>query len=690
MCMKKSLKNIIISVVSFFWVILISTLYLKEHTQYLTLLDSLLNLYYDYVLFAIILLLALGIGIVIFNKFRIQFPSKLETFILSSALGFWVLILLYILIGFSGVLYRGVIIGVLIVLVLVVIRPLLNFFRNISQEIKSDILQIKWNKLLIIFFLITVTQIVLNSISSITPPYEWDTLSYTLESQLKFVQAHKIIQLPYMHQQFARPTIEFLYGYGIIFDADIFPKMLHCYFGILTLLVIYAFCRRHFTREIGIIALGLFYTCPIIVWFSGVGKADLGIVFFSAIAFYTFFSYLLNEVELREKGFWLSAFFTGAVGGSSFLGLLSMCSLFITYILYNIIERKDVSIAVLKKVTIFIIVALIIASPLYIKNAVLSGNPVYPFFNRIFRSDRGSYFENLIVMLSKDKTISTISNQKNFLEYFRYVLWDFTIYGRNYDLSRFNSQVTPFYLLLLPLLFFIKKTKTLKYIIISFLLYFVFSQLSRANHTRYLASIFPLLSIASAFVIMKCCTISNIHPYIKRIITFISLFLVILLLIYNTIIFVANKPLFFTFGFESRNTFLSRMTEIYPASKFINENLPPSTKLLFFSDERGYYINYPFLPITAGRFAKLMLLLDGNIEEFHKILKKLKVTHILYNQGFYKLFQKVQPTTEIVEKYFPLYAKSHLKLIYSEYGIKIFEVVDAVSNTINESSKNQK
>lgn len=639
-------------------------------------------LFRDAFIFLFVIAICFGIGrLILVRLLHWHAENLLIELLCSFAMGFALLSYTAMFLGFTGLLRFWVVIPVLIIYTVCGAFELKYFITRIFRAFPGEWKLITGSTLSVFLLVIILFQMGMNCIDSFTPPYEWDTLSYHLYCPKEYIKAGRIIKLPFIHQSYYACGVEQVYTLCLMLRSHIAPKLLHCFLGFMTLLLIYEMGRRLFTRTVALVAMVIFYTCPIPVWYSGIGKNDLGTVFFLTLAFYTFIRWWQetggSSANSKKQSLLLSLFFTGVGIHIDYRGLIvvAVISLFLLYQIFaQTKERKAKLIATLM---LFLLVPILIASPWYIRNYIYTkgGSPVYPFLVKWFGGVDGHYFDSLFSRL-RQKYHShpvVLVSPKSIWYYLSLPFWKFTILGRNYDLARFNAKVTPLYLILLPLFIFARKPKVAKELLALGLVYIVLTQAMRSNHTRYLAPIFPLLALVSAYVVTEG---FPIHWKIVRRLLAGIVCLVVLALVYdNTITFFRHKSLEYVLGIINERSYITLRSEIYPASEFINTELPSDAKLLCISEERLYYIRRQAIPLTATRMARFIKTTGVHtMDEWKKLLAELEVTHILYNPGFHRRFEQVKTISDTVDEFFSRYKEKYLEPIYNRYGIEVYRI----------------
>ncbi|MBN2308528.1 MAG: hypothetical protein JXR94_06125, partial [Candidatus Hydrogenedentes bacterium] len=83
-------------------------------------------------------------------------------------------------------------------------------------------------------------------------------------------------------------------------------------------------------------------------------------------------------------------------------------------------------------------------------------------------------------------------------------------------------------------------------------------------------------------------------------------------------------------GFESRDHYLTRRVERYPAFQWVNKEIGPSGRLLFTLDPRSYYIHTP----TYQNQEELRPLIGASIDEQAEWFRARHIRYLLYPKAY--------------------------------------------------------
>ena len=156
--------------------------------------------------------------------------------------------------------------------------------------------------------------------------------------------------------------------------ADFSMKFISPIFGTLTVMLLYLISRKHFNEKIAFYAMLFINFIPVFMDYSVLSYVESITAFFSVLSVY----FMLKNRHL------LSSLSLG-------LALLSKYHAVFMYpmLLYLAYKLNKNSKDLRKKLLIVVIVPLLISSVWFLRNFLLLGNPIWPFFNEYSMATRG-------------------------------------------------------------------------------------------------------------------------------------------------------------------------------------------------------------------------------------------------------------------------------------------------------------
>ena len=272
--------------------------------------------------------------------------------------------------GLLGILYKGY----LTLATLVFVSAVFYFYKNKLKVPKLNSVFIKRDLLFAIGLLVLVLQGIINLIGVLGPELGFDALWYHLTIPKIFLQNHSIFYIPGgLFYYSAMPKLtEMLYVAGLTFGNEIAAKLIHFFFGILSLVALYSLSRKFLSKIFSLLAIVLFYSNLVVGWMSITAYIDLARTFFEIMALWGF----INWIEKKNRK-WLitSAILLGLAISAK---LLALSTLLIFAILIIIFTRK------ITNALAYCFFALLVPLPWFVSSYIYTGNPIYPFFTNIY------------------------------------------------------------------------------------------------------------------------------------------------------------------------------------------------------------------------------------------------------------------------------------------------------------------
>ncbi|MEN3013344.1 MAG: glycosyltransferase family 39 protein [Endomicrobiia bacterium] len=557
----------------------------------------------------LIILSCLGYGIFVCKLFRLL-NKKL---ILNLILGCGVFALIIFMCGLVGLIYKFTF------LLLVIIGLIIAIIHTHKIFIKEKIFFPKFNFFEIILFFIFLCAVFINLLGALTPETFFDSQFYLLGLLNQWKLQHKITFNPYIFSSLYPFNINMLYLVGLELNNDITAKLMHWSFGIISCLLLYAFLKQYFSNTTVLLSIIIFYTVPTVMAVSWKTAIELGITMFD-----TAMVLCMLEYFIKKEKFWLvlSGVFGGFALGSKYLSLLECFSICIVFFIFKLILEKDRFFITLKTFLYFLFPLVLIASPWYLRNLILTGNPIFPFFAHKI----GLIKPRIIGNIFADPPHPEFSFKNYFL-----FLWPLT-------LGQLQQESYPggVFLTFFPLLFIFKnidkKIKFLSmYVLMCLLLWIPLGRF----YLRYFIPVLPVVGILYGYFISE----NNFPKMLKNIIYLSLLFIVISNMNFAMrILHVTQTPSQFVFTDMSIKEYLSTQRPSYPCpyyqvADWINKNLSKDSTILLLGETRGLFFKRKFFTHGVLEYSPLLEMLKKikTPEELYEEFKKKNITHILLN-----------------------------------------------------------
>jgi len=578
---------------------------------------ALIGAFFSLFLLGLILILAAGLGLKLLRFFHLEDLTTLELTVFTVPIGLGVLAYGILALGLIGYLRLETLVGWLLLTAFIAHHE----WQDIIQRSPSLLRRLltSWQRLSRIertFFLLAGGILVVALLNALTPPWGYDALMYHLQAPRLFLAAGRIHLLPEIWQANGPLTLEMLYTLGLALGSDVFAKLLHLTFGVWMVLATYGFARRFLGNKMGWLAAAVLLSMPALPFWSAQAYADLAWALYSLLAIY-----VIALWQERQSPLWLilSGAMMGWALGCKYLALGGWIAL----VLWLMWDRKSAGLhTVLRDIFVFSLVALLIGSPWYIKNWLLSGNPLYPFLGGgpAWQAERLDFLMSYLRSYAVDnKLLDTLA-------------LPLTLYLRPRRFGTLGIEVMSVFFLLGLLYPWSHRRRSMDLVAgTSVLGFVVWTQGSQ--QIRFLLPLLPGFSLLVAHVLMNVSNRLKQSRLSQWLMAGLVLTAVVVTLVVNAGIAIRLRFDSVVFGSESKDAFLSRVVYDYPALRYIRQHLPPDSTVLMLWDGQTYYCDERCIPdADQSRWTRLVNDADDLVELISK-LRGMGVTHILLSRG---------------------------------------------------------
>ena len=447
----------------------------------------------------------------------------LRASILCAGLGWGMLSFSTFALGLAGALHPVVFWGALLLGLLLLradVREVLTGLHSLRFPFGS-----RFERVLAYFVAATL---ILAFIRALTPPLAWDSQLYHLAVGKYWIAQGRITAPPDI-ALFSYPAfVENLYLGALLLKGDTLAQTVHWSFLLLTLGLVFLLSERFFSSRVGWISTAMLAAAPSFVLIGSWAYVDVALAFYATAALYC----VLRATEGRAaegraadgratgwratarvaptEASLVAASASGdtalELGGSRragwyiiaglFAGLalgIKYTALIVPIALLVLILIRGVNQAFVRRALLFLVPALALAAPWYLRNWIFQGNPVYPFLfgGPFWDSFRAEQFSRLGSGLLQEPLRLAIAP------------WEATITGQEGGLG-YEATIGPLFLVFLPALFLTRRngiSSIPPLLIFSGILYafwlFGVGVSKLLWQTRFLFPAFPALAIAA-------------------------------------------------------------------------------------------------------------------------------------------------------------------------------------------------
>jgi hypothetical protein len=645
--------------------------------------------------FTLVLLASAGAGMALLRALRAESDHPAERFVLGSAVGLGVLAYAVLAAGLLGWLRLGVLVALVAVEGLLGAAALLAWLRSLvrgrpvagpapaaakpakssasastlTRPIDPETLARGAAAALGLFGLFIAG---CTLIGALAPPNgdDWDSLAYHLAAPKIYLAEGTIRFLPYdSHTNFPF-TLEMLYTVGLAFGGAPGAKLFHWAAGWLTALGIAAFCRRLFPHGSSgptmpvwgpPLAAALFLGIPQVQWQATTAYIDLGTTLYQFLALVAFV-YAVSGRETRSLG-WLvvSGLMSGWAMGTKYTALLPFGLLVLGGAVWAALGHSGIQAfrrsgvqedsqsqsghQVIRSsghhrwlgVATMATVAVLVASPWYLKSYLWTNNPVYPFLYSLFpdsvqwtRQAAEAYeHEQAFFGLGKGPLALLMAPWNLAMNGWAF----FTVLTRHappgtlpYFDGLQRGGLSAAFLGLVPLALYTRQWDRRLTGLVLYALALLVPWFFLTQQSRYLLPVVASLAVVAAAVV------ANLEVDLTR--WAAGIFVAVILLLHGAwgAQHVLARALPVVSGQVSRGDYLQRTFQAYEAMEFLNQ-LPPGGKVAFFQETRGFYLDRPYLWANPLQNTLIPYETLPNGAELVRFMKeRLGVTHVLFNR----------------------------------------------------------
>ena len=303
------------------------------------------------------------------------FKSYKSSFVFELCIGLGLLSYLLLACSSLGMLNQVTVLMILIPLSVISLIFKSRHMLKTVDSIKKSFFQINssWEKITCLIILLLLIFAVIEALSPTTTE---DTLSYHFRIPYDYVVNQGLVYSPFVpfntpHLTQMLVTVPFLLGAG-----DVGGHFVYLIFLILFTAVLYNFSKQFFNRQVGLLAALLILSTAMISYIKISGRVEVALTTMILLGIWSMLNGLNGHGTKRCRWIFASGMFMGIACGIKYYGLFAAA---VALLLSGIIfYRQSTWSSMLKLVTSFSLGVFLFGSPFYIKNLIMTGNPLFP------------------------------------------------------------------------------------------------------------------------------------------------------------------------------------------------------------------------------------------------------------------------------------------------------------------------
>jgi len=590
----------------------------------------------------------------------IERRSSLEIFVLSAACGFAIItegLLVLGMLGFLSPLAIGFLLVILFVSSVREAKYFLDALRAFSPSLPRSF---SAHHLVVAAFALFIF---INILKALLPPHgPTDVLYYHMTLPKLYLAEKAIVTYPTFFPSFFPSNGELIFAMSLVLGGPIFVNLTHFGFALLTVLALYAYAQKYVQKEFAILPGIIYLTSPVANSWGTMAYTD------NILGFYLFLLCMLlmdYSPEVRRKETFAWGLLIGMALGIKYQAMLLIGLIVAFFLVSKIKEWKTLS----PLLTISLLIGVLLASPWYIRNLVVTSNPVFPILSDLFPSE----------MLLAGGTFSTDTKAGEiFLAAFEALKesplsapFAFLYSGawRHDDFQRF---VGPLFLGLAPFAFFLKRTPVKWPCILLICLLSLFQVFFLKGNIRYVIVLIILLSFVCGSVGQEVYAFANRRGRLLVTLFFATVILLYALQNYHTML--RDKRVLTSLNPRLTHSFLLAFERSYRVATFVNNNVPADSKVLFHGIARYFYFN--FEPLNDHVEQRAIVYDEAkNAEDVLRIMRSHGITHMVRQD---RIPERARSNTVLYDEdhRFIAFTRNNLGKIFSANGISVYKLQD--------------
>lgn len=241
-----------------------------------------------------------------------------------------------------------------------------------------------------------------------TPPVMYDVLHYHLAFPDQWLRAGSFLEFPRESFSYYPAAHGMLFSYALAAIGPWGANAINWWMGLMGMLAAAELARRFGGRRAVPWAAACFFLTPAALEISGYATADLTVAAWTGAALLV----LLGEDGAfpRPRALLLGGFLAGSAAAAKYLAMATVCIPLVLVLAFLGLRDRVSRSVLLKGVACVLIGVGLSLGPWLLRNAVLTGNPVYPYMHSVFGGAPSSL--NLGRELERTRDISASSGRR--------------------------------------------------------------------------------------------------------------------------------------------------------------------------------------------------------------------------------------------------------------------------------------
>lgn len=460
-------------------------------------------------------------------------------------------------------------------------------------------------------------------LQTLWPRVSWDANVYHLTVPRLYVEHGGFRRIPFNVYSNWPMNMELLFAGAMLLRDHVVAKLLHFGCGLLIVLELVRQGRRRREAWAGWLAAGLFLANPVVLLEIRLAYVDLAFALFFLLSFLAVDRALGLTGSEKTRWLLLAGVLGGIAAGCKLPGISAVACL-AALIVVSSWRRAGFSTWSISLVT-FLLPAIALQVPWFVKSWLLTGNPVYPFLFDVFGGPEWS-----AELGEKFATWQrSIGMGRAPLDYLLLPVRVILQGDRGY--AAFDGRILSAWLLLIPMSLWVGRRLSIvrRSLGVSGLYFMIWA--SSSQQMRFLTAILPLLALAAAAAAAQLVTLMRAERSRNWARAVMSLVVAAILSV-NGYSYAKRSVGMFRDYLDLGDSVLE--LAVPPVFQFINRELPRNVRILFINTNHGFFCQREYIAdsfFEASQIADLMMDAGSEAEVEHR-LRRLGVTHVLIDK----------------------------------------------------------
>jgi hypothetical protein len=465
---------------------------------------------------------------------------------------------------------------------------------------------------------------------AMAPAVGGDQTKYQLVYPRLFAEAGALVPTPWSFWGYMQYLVNMLFAAAFVLRGDVLARFVNAAYGVMATLAVFSLGRRCFGRAVGTWAALLFFTMPFTATLMIRAWVEFALTFYVLLAVIAVLAW--RESAVRS---WLAlgAVMGGLAAGTKVMGVLAP-ALLGGVVFGSALARGGVR-GALRTVVGFGLVAMVVAAPCYLRNAVATGNPIFPFGYGVFggrnwsaEAARGldDYYAAYRETHAQKRGAGAYGSWVDALRF----PWDATMTPYAFEnVGRFAYDVGPFVLAFLPGILVLRRDPRARILVGLGLAYAAIVVFGMWAHPRYVHPTLPLFLLVAVQALWTLGQAGRVarHAAVALLALTAAVQSVTALRVMAPLV---PDGLRVAVGRMSEDAFLRRYERRYPLWDLVNRELPAGGNVLILAMiSHPYHITRPFTlasPLEQGAIDYRGL---TTVDELTAALAPFGVTHVV-------------------------------------------------------------